>query len=76
MSCPYIPKKNRCVEHKLFHLTEIGLAMLFGANHLATLWIDAFSSTTISKRLLIKILDGKTPFELMFHSTLTYNDFK
>lgn len=74
--CPYVPQQNGCDERKHRHLTETGLAMLFGANADATLWVDVYSSAAfIINRLPTKIFDGKTSFKILLHSTPIYNNF-
>ncbi|GJX90099.1 retrovirus-related pol polyprotein from transposon TNT 1-94 [Tanacetum coccineum] len=77
MSCPYTPQQNGRVERKHRHLTETGLAMLFGANAPATFWVHAFSSAAhIINRLPTRLLLHKSPFEVLFNSVPSYNNFK
>ncbi|GKE91206.1 retrovirus-related pol polyprotein from transposon RE1, partial [Tanacetum coccineum] len=51
--------------------------MLFNANAPATLWVDAFTSAVyIINRLPTKVLNDKSPFELLFNCTPNYNVFR
>lgn len=77
MSCPYTPQQNGRVERKHRHLTETGLAMLFGANAPAIFWAHAFSSAAyVINRLPTKVLLHKSPFEVLFNSVPSYSNFK
>lgn len=77
MSCPYTPQQNGRVERKHRHLTETGLAMLFGANAPAIFWTHAFSSAAyVINRLPTKVLLHKSPFEVLFNSVPSYSNFK
>lgn len=69
MSCPYTPQQNGRAERKHRHITETGLAMMFHSHIPATLWTHAFSSATyVINRLPSKLLDTKSPYELLFSS--------
>lgn len=77
LSCAHTLQQNGWAERKHRHIIETGLVMLFNANAPASLWVDAFSlATNIINRLPSKILDYKSPFELLYHSTPNYNVFK
>ncbi|KAC9748329.1 hypothetical protein E3N88_45306 [Mikania micrantha] len=77
MSCPYTPQQNGRVERKHRHIVETGLAMMFHAKLPTQYCVDAFSSATfIINRLPTTILDGKSPFELLFHVKPNYSNFR
>ncbi|KAJ0536907.1 putative RNA-directed DNA polymerase [Helianthus annuus] len=76
-SCPYTAPQNGRAERKHRHIVETGLAMLFHANVPISHWVDAFSSATyIINRLPTKILNHKSPFELLFSITPNYTNFR
>ena len=77
LSCPYTPQQNGRVERRHHHITETSFTMLFNADAPASLWVDAFSSAVyIINRLPSKVLQSKSPFELLFHTTPNYNVFR
>lgn len=77
MSCPYIPHQNSHVERKHRHLTETGLALLFGTNAPANLLVDAFSSATyVINRLPTKLLLHQSPLQILFKVVPDYSNFK
>ncbi|KAD0286868.1 hypothetical protein E3N88_44505 [Mikania micrantha] len=77
LSCPYTPQQNGRVERKHRHIVETGLAMMFNATLPSSYWVEAFSSAVyIINRLPSKILDSKSPFELMFGHVPNYNHFR
>ncbi|KAJ9552360.1 hypothetical protein OSB04_016405 [Centaurea solstitialis] len=77
LSCPYTPQQNGRAERKHRHITETGLAMLFNANAPSSLWVDAFSSAVyIVNRLPSKVMQSKSPFELLFNNAPNYNVFR
>uniref|UniRef100_A0A251UMJ3 Putative ribonuclease H-like domain-containing protein n=1 Tax=Helianthus annuus TaxID=4232 RepID=A0A251UMJ3_HELAN len=77
VSCPYTPQQNGRVERKHRHIVETGLAMLFHAHLPTKYWVDAFSSAVfIINRLPSSILQGKSPFELLYKQKPNYAFFK
>ncbi|KAJ9557137.1 hypothetical protein OSB04_011751 [Centaurea solstitialis] len=77
ISCPYTPQQNGRVKRKHRHLVETRLDMLFHAHIPTGYWIDAFSSVAyIINRLPSKILDDKSPFELLYSRVPSYDNFK
>ena len=77
MSCPYTPQQNGRAERKHRHITETGLAMMFHSNVPATLWTHAFSSAAyIINRVPTKLLDNKSPYELLFSTRPNYANFR
>lgn len=70
---------SKTVEQKKKHhyLTETGLAMLFGANAPANRWVDAFlSATYVINRIPTKLLQNKSPCEILFNTVPNYENFK
>ncbi|KAK9055823.1 hypothetical protein SSX86_026908 [Deinandra increscens subsp. villosa] len=77
ISCPYTPQQNGRVERKHRHIVETGLTMLFHAKLNINLWVEAFSSAVfIINRIPSKILEGNSPFEVLFKYKPDYNMFK
>ncbi|KAJ9556147.1 hypothetical protein OSB04_010761 [Centaurea solstitialis] len=77
LSSPYTPPQNARAERKHRHIVETGLAMLFNANLPSTFWVDAFTSAVhIINRLPTKVLDGKSPFEILYHRVPDYSTFR
>lgn len=77
LSCPYTPKQNGRVERKHRHVVETGLAMLFNGRVPPTYWVDAFSlAAYIINRLPSPVLDGKSPFEVLFSCKPSYSNFR
>ncbi|GJW03742.1 retrovirus-related pol polyprotein from transposon TNT 1-94 [Tanacetum coccineum] len=77
ISCPYTPEQNGRAERKHRHVTETGLAMLFNSNAPASLWVDAFTSAVyIINCLPTKLLNNKSPFELLFNRAPNYDIFR
>ncbi|KAJ9566476.1 hypothetical protein OSB04_002442 [Centaurea solstitialis] len=77
ISCPHTPQQNGRAERKHRHITETGLAMLFNAHAPASYWVDAFTSATyIINRLPSKLLQNKSPFELLFGVSPNYDTFR
>lgn len=77
LSCPYSPQQNGRAERKHRHVTDTGLAMLFGANVPASRWADSFTFFVhIINRLPNPVLQNKSPYELLYNSTPLYKNFK
>ncbi|KAJ9542436.1 hypothetical protein OSB04_028942 [Centaurea solstitialis] len=77
LSCSYMPQQNGMVERKHRHIVETGLAMLFNTKLPPSFWLDAFSSAVyIINRLPTPILDGKSPFEILYLQPPNYNIFR
>lgn len=77
MSCPYTPQQNGKAEYKHRHIIETGLAMMFNSHIPATLWTHAFSSAAYNiNQVPAKILDNKSPYELLFHTQPSYGNFR
>lgn len=77
LSCPHTPAQNGRAERKHRHITETGLAMLFHAHAPASLWVEAFTTAVYTiNRLPSSVLDNKSPFEVLFHTTPNYENFR
>ncbi|MFS7942761.1 putative RNA-directed DNA polymerase [Helianthus anomalus] len=77
LSCPHTPEQNGRVERKHRHITETGLAIMFNAHAPSKLWVDAFTSATyIINRLPTKILENKSPFEILFKQPPSYSNLR
>ncbi|KAK1408669.1 hypothetical protein QVD17_40643 [Tagetes erecta] len=77
ISCPYTPQQNGRVERKHRHVVETGLAMMFNSCVPSTYWVEAFSTAVyIINRLPTKVLESKSPFELVFSRKPTYNNLR
>ncbi|MFS7952632.1 putative RNA-directed DNA polymerase [Helianthus anomalus] len=77
LSCPYTAPQNARAERKHRHIVETGLVMLFHASVPINHWDDAFSTATyIINRVPTKVLDNKSPYEMLFSITPTYNNFR
>ena len=76
LSCPYTPVQNGRAERKHRHVTEIGLALLFHSHLSPCFWVDAFNTATyIINQLPTPLLDGKSPFELLYGYSPHYENF-
>jgi hypothetical protein len=76
LSCPYTPAQNGRAEKKHRHVTETGLAFLFHSHTSPRFWVDAFSiAAYIINRLPAPLLEGKSPFELLYGSPPNYENF-
>jgi transposase InsO family protein len=77
LSCPYTPQQNARAERKHRHIVETGLAMLFNAKLPSSFWVDAFTTAVhIVNPLPTHVLNGKTPFELLYNQPPNYTTFR
>ncbi|KAI3765987.1 hypothetical protein L2E82_16034 [Cichorium intybus] len=77
LSCPYTPQQNGRAERKHRHIVETGLSMLFHAHVPSSYWVDAFTSAVfIINRLPSKVLDNKSPFQLLYSRMPSYENFR
>ncbi|RVW30074.1 Retrovirus-related Pol polyprotein from transposon RE1 [Vitis vinifera] len=68
------PFQNGIAECKHHHVTETGLTLMFHARVPLSLWVEAFSTTVfLINRLPSPLLDGKTPYELLFGKQPDYS---
>lgn len=74
ISCPHTPQQNGTAERKIRHITELGIFMLAHASMHFSYWDEAFlTSVHIINRLPSPSLNNQTPYELLFHTSPTYN---
>ena len=77
LSCLHTPQQNGRAERKHRHIVEAGLAMLFHVHVPTSYWVDSFSSATyIINRLLTKVLNNHSPYELLFSHIPSYDNFR
>ncbi|CAA0817787.1 cysteine-rich RLK (RECEPTOR-like protein kinase) 8, partial [Striga hermonthica] len=77
ISCPYTPEQNGLAERKHRHLIQVALALLAQSNLPSCHWDDAVCSAAfIVNRTPTKILDYKTPFEVLNQKKPDYSHLK
>ncbi|KAK9049437.1 hypothetical protein SSX86_031595 [Deinandra increscens subsp. villosa] len=77
ISCPYTPQQNGRVERKHRHIVETGLTMLFHSKLNPNLWVEAFSTAVfVINQLPSRVLDGLSPFEILYKTKPDFNSFK
>ena len=76
-SVPHVPQQNGRVERKHKHLLEISRALRFHANLPKKFWGDCLlAATHLVNMLPIKILQWKSPYEVMFHKPPLYHTLR
>ncbi|RVW15617.1 Retrovirus-related Pol polyprotein from transposon RE2 [Vitis vinifera] len=66
--------QNGIAERKHRHVTKTGLTLMFHARVQLSLWVEAFSTAVfLINRLPSPLLNGKTPYELLFGKQPDYS---
>ena len=77
LSCPHTHQQNGVVERKHRHIVETGLTLLAHASVPFHFWSDAFATACfLINRLPTRVLNMKTPIELLLGETPDYTFFK
>jgi hypothetical protein len=77
LSCPHTHQQNGAIERKHRHIVETGLALLSHAHLPQSFWDDAFiTAAYLINRLPTKLLQHKTPFEVLFQSLPDYSSLR
>ncbi|GKD66321.1 putative RNA-directed DNA polymerase, partial [Tanacetum coccineum] len=74
--CPHTPQQNKVIERKHRHI-EVARSLRFEANLPKRFWGECIlTATYITNRLPSKVIDDKTPFELVFNQKLDYDNMR
>ena len=77
VSCPHTHQQNGVAECKHRHIVETGLTLLAHASVPFRFWSDAFTTACfLINRLPTRLLNMKTPVELLFHEPPDYTFLK
>ncbi|KAL0303104.1 UNVERIFIED_CONTAM: Retrovirus-related Pol polyprotein from transposon RE2 [Sesamum radiatum] len=76
-TCVYTPQQNGVVERKHKYLLQIARALMFQSNVPNSFWSEALlTATYILNRLPTKILNGKSPYEILYKRTPAYEHLR
>ncbi|GJS34095.1 retrovirus-related pol polyprotein from transposon TNT 1-94 [Tanacetum coccineum] len=76
-SMVYTPQQNVIVERKHIHLLDTARALKFHSGLLNKFWGDCvLTATYLINKMPMKILDWKTPFEMLYGMPLSYDHLR
>ncbi|KAD0786919.1 hypothetical protein E3N88_43719 [Mikania micrantha] len=76
-TCPHTPQQNGVVERKHRHLLEVARAIRFEANLPIKFWGECvLTATYIINRVPSKVLNNKTPYEVLLGKIPSYDHMK
>lgn len=76
-SCVYTPQQNGTVERKHRHLLDMARALIFQSRMPSKYWGEAIMmATTIINVLPTRVLDWKSPHQVLYGEDPNYNKFK